>query len=106
MTCLAFDTSNYTTSCAALGEGGGVNVSRLLDVQPGQLGLRQSDALFAHVKRLPELTEQLAAELPGSITAIAASTPVRRWARMCCRITCPAAWTRLSGSANKEARND
>ena len=34
MTCLAFDTSTYTTSCAALGEGGGVNVSRLRDVQP------------------------------------------------------------------------
>ena len=77
MTCLAFDTSNYTTSCAALGEGGGVNVSRLLDVQPGQLGLRQSDALFAHIKRLPELTEKLAAQLPGPITAIAASTRPR-----------------------------
>lgn len=77
MTCLAFDTSNYTTSCAALGEGGGKNVSRLLDVQPGQLGLRQSDALFAHVKRLPELTQQLAASLPGPITAVAASTRPR-----------------------------
>lgn len=77
MTCLAFDTSNYTTSCAALGEMGGKNVSRLLDVQPGQLGLRQSDALFAHVKRLPELTEQLAGALPGAITCVAASTRPR-----------------------------
>lgn len=56
---LGFDTSNYTTSVAAFDGRNGRNQSRLLDVKPGELGLRQSDALFAHVKRLPELTEAL-----------------------------------------------
>jgi N6-L-threonylcarbamoyladenine synthase len=77
MTCLGFDTSNYTTSCAAFGAEGACFVSRLLDVQPGQLGLRQSDALFSHVKRLPDLTSQLAAQMTGKITSIAASTRPR-----------------------------
>lgn len=56
---LGFDTSNYTTSVAAFDGLHGWNRSRLLDVKPGELGLRQSDALFAHVKRLPELAEAL-----------------------------------------------
>ena len=55
MLTLGFDTSNYTTSVAAFDGVGGRNCSRLLDVKPGELGLRQSHALFAHVKRLPEL---------------------------------------------------
>lgn len=59
MTVLAFDTSNYTTSVAAFDGTEVHNVSRLLDVAPGTLGLRQSDALFSHVKRLPELTDRL-----------------------------------------------
>ena len=77
MSCLAFDTSNYTTSCAIYSANEAKNVSRLLDVQPGQLGLRQSDALFSHVKRLPELTKKLADEFNGSITSVAASTRPR-----------------------------
>lgn len=56
---VGFDTSNYTTSIAAFDGQTGQNQSRLLDVKPGELGLRQSDALFAHVKRLPELAEAL-----------------------------------------------
>lgn len=59
MLTLGFDTSNYTTSVAAFDGVGGKNCSRLLDVKPGELGLRQSDALFAHVKRLPELVDAL-----------------------------------------------
>ena len=55
MSCLGFDTSNYTTSVACFDGNDGLNCSRLLDVKPGELGLRQSDALFAHVKLLPEL---------------------------------------------------
>ena len=78
MMVLGFDTSNYTTSVAVSDGVGGKNCSRLLDVRPGELGLRQSDALFAHVKRLPELTEQLFAEYPGAeIAAIGASTRPR-----------------------------
>ena len=75
---LGFDTSNYTTSVAISDGVGGKNCSRLLDVRPGELGLRQSDALFAHVKRLPELARALFAENPGAeITAIGASTRPR-----------------------------
>ena len=75
---LGFDTSNYTTSVAISDGVGGKNCSRLLDVRPGELGLRQSDALFAHVKRLPELARALFAEYPGAeISAIGASTRPR-----------------------------
>ena len=61
MIALGFDTSNYTTSIAAYDGETGQNCSRLLDVRPGELGLRQSDALFSHVKRLPELAAEAAA---------------------------------------------
>ena len=37
----------------------GCNAGRLLSVRPGELGLRQSDALFQHVKQLPEQFEKL-----------------------------------------------
>lgn len=56
---LGFDTSNYTTSIACYDGKQGENRSRLLDVRPGELGLRQSDAVFLHVKRLPELADAL-----------------------------------------------
>jgi len=75
---LGFDTSNYTTSAAAVGAGTAQNVSRLLDVAPGMLGLRQSDALFQHVKRLPDILSQLMQQLPQEqIRAVAASTRPR-----------------------------
>ena len=59
MVVLGLDTSNYTTSVAVFDGSGGHNEGRLLDVRPGDLGLRQSDALFQHVKRLPMLFENL-----------------------------------------------
>ena len=75
---LGFDTSNYTTSVAITDGVGGKNCSRLLDVQEGALGLRQSDALFAHVKRLPALTRALFEAFPNAaIAAIGASTRPR-----------------------------
>ena len=78
MLTLGFDTSNYTTSVAAFDGVGGRNCSRLLDVKPGELGLRQSDALFAHVKRLPELVQALCASVElKDITAIGVSTRPR-----------------------------
>ena len=78
MLTLGFDTSNYTTSVAAFDGVGGKNCSRLLDVKPGELGLRQSDALFAHIKRLPELVDALCASVNiGSVTAIGVSTRPR-----------------------------
>ena len=78
MNVLAFDTSNYTTSVAAFDGERACNVSRLLDVASGALGLRQSDALFAHVKRLPELTDRLFSTLGAfPIDAIGVSTRPR-----------------------------
>ncbi|MBQ4566103.1 MAG: DNA-binding protein [Oscillospiraceae bacterium] len=78
MRVLAFDTSNYTTSVALFDGKDGHNISRLLDVEQGSLGLRQSEALFAHVKRLPELTDRLFSDYgPGDITAVGASTRPR-----------------------------
>ena len=78
MLTLGFDTSNYTTSVAAFDGVGGKNCSRLLDVKPGELGLRQSDALFAHIKRLPELVDALCASVNiGNVTAIGVSTRPR-----------------------------
>ena len=75
---LGLDTSNYTTSAAAFDGAAGVNAGRLLDVRPGELGLRQSDALFQHVKRLPEQVSELAAAggLEG-VRAVGASTRPR-----------------------------
>ncbi len=78
MRTLGFDTSNYTTSAAAFDGVGGKNCSRLLPVAEGQLGLRQADALFWHVKRLPELTRELFAALPPEpLAAVGASARPR-----------------------------
>lgn len=75
---LGLDTSNYTTSVAVFDGSQGQNVGRLLAVPEGGLGLRQSDALFQHVKRLPELLRQLAArEDLNTVQAVGASTRPR-----------------------------
>ena len=72
--CLGFDTSNYTTSAAVFDGRVGVNHGRLLTVQEGSLGLRQSEAVFQHVKRLHLMTEALRAEgAMGEIRAVGAS---------------------------------
>lgn len=53
---LGFDTSNYTTSVAAADENNGyINIRKLLDVGQGERGLRQSNALFQHIKTIGEL---------------------------------------------------
>ena len=76
--CLGFDTSNYTTSAAVFGGGTAETRGKLLTVPEGALGLRQSDALVQHVKRLHLRVEQLRAEgLIGQIAAVGASTRPR-----------------------------
>ena len=76
--CLGFDTSNYTTSAAVFGDGTAENRGRLLTVPEGALGLRQSDALFQHVKRLHLMVEQLRADgAVGEIAAVGASVQPR-----------------------------
>ena len=55
MSVIGIDTSNYTTSIAFWDGTTGENCSKLLPVKPGELGLRQSDAVFAHIKSLPDV---------------------------------------------------
>lgn len=76
--CLGFDTSNYTTSAAVFGGGTAENRGRLLTVPEGALGLRQSDALFQHVKRLHLMVEQLRSDgALDQLAAVGASTRPR-----------------------------
>ncbi len=77
MTALGFDTSNYTTSVALYGDDK-CNVSRLLPVKEGSLGLRQSDAVFAHTLALPELIEELLESFCGEISSVGVSVFPRR----------------------------
>lgn len=58
---IGIDTSNYTTSVALADENGKIlaNLKRPLPVKEGERGLRQSDAVFAHVRNLPSLMEEL-----------------------------------------------
>ena len=78
MSVIGIDTSNYTTSIAVFDGVGGENCSKLLPVKQGELGLRQSDAVFAHIKSLPELSGRLFSNLEdGNITAVGVSTRPR-----------------------------
>ena len=86
---LGIDTSNYTTSIAYFDGKDGMNCSRLLPVKQGELGLRQSDAVFAHIKSLPELSGRLFSHIDkGEITAVGVSTRPRGWRAA----ICPASW--------------
>lgn len=64
---VGIDTSNYTTSVALCSYDGTVlaNLKRLLPVSEGECGLRQSDAVFAHVRNLPILMQELRPYLEG-----------------------------------------
>lgn len=78
MSVIAFDTSNYTTSCGWFDGENSSHDGKLLTVKPGELGLRQSDALFQHVKRLPEIVENALKNVDVSaIRAVGASTRPR-----------------------------
>ncbi len=78
MSVIGFDTSNYTTSIACFDGVNGVNCSQLLPVKAGELGLRQSDAVFHHTKSLPVLSGRLFSDTrPGEIRAIGVSTRPR-----------------------------
>lgn len=73
---VGLDTSCYTTSVAAVTAEGEVIAScrKLLPVPQGERGLRQSEAVFTHVRQLPALVEALAAQLTdGEIVAVCAS---------------------------------
>ena len=57
---LGIDTSNYKTSVAIVSGTGEIvcNIQEYLEVKKGERGLRQSDALFQHINKLPELIER------------------------------------------------
>ena len=78
MDVIGMDTSNYTTSIAWFNGADGENCSRLLPVKAGELGLRQSDAVFAHIKSLPELSGRLFSHIEDrQIRAVGVSTRPR-----------------------------
>ncbi len=78
MLTIGFDTSNYTTSIACFDGADGVNCSQLLPVKAGELGLRQSDAVFSHTKSLPELSGRLFSHVRGrEVSAVGVSTRPR-----------------------------
>lgn len=65
MATLGVDTSNYATSLA-VAESFGKEVvcakKRMLPVKEGELGLRQSDAVFHHALALPDMIEEMRVE--------------------------------------------
>lgn len=64
---LGIDTSNYTTSVALLYDDGELiaNLKRPLSVKSGERGLRQSDAVFQHVKNIPDIMGEAREVLSG-----------------------------------------
>lgn len=75
---VGIDTSNYTTSVALCTESGEViaNLKEPLPVKVGECGLRQSDAVFSHVRNLPVLMQRLR-EYLGSYDVRAVGCSVR-----------------------------
>lgn len=83
---VGFDTSNYTTSVAACtrdGDGGltvVLNGKVPLPVAEGARGLRQSDAVFAHIRNLPAVLGELREVLETgdyTVTAVGVSATPR-----------------------------
>ena len=76
---LGIDTSNYTTSAAVwlLTEGRVLSQKQLLPVDANAKGLRQSDAVFAHVKQLADVIRRLCEQEDFSLRGVCASTVPR-----------------------------
>lgn len=77
---IGLDTSCYTTSAAAVTAEGEVLAScrKLLPVKAGERGLRQSEAVFIHVRQLPQRLEEMAEVIRGhEIVAVCASRQPR-----------------------------
>ena len=81
MLTLGIDTSNYATSLAVFDTDAGEVVcdcKKFLPVRPGQLGLRQSDALFHHTAALPAMLAELAGKADlGRVQAVGVSARPR-----------------------------
>ncbi len=77
---LGLDTSNYRTSIALVSEDGEIllNIRELLPVPSGERGLRQNEAVFAHLKQLSATENALRRAAAGKlVVAVAASTAPR-----------------------------
>ena len=77
---IGFDTSNYRTSAAAVTLDGEILADwrELLPVSEGERGLRQSEAVFAHIRQLRKSEELFRSRTGGiRIAAVAASTKPR-----------------------------
>lgn len=77
---LGLDTSAYTTAAALVDQSEQLvwEKRELLSVPEGGLGLRQSEAVFAHLQTLPRLWAEGATALKGApLAAVAASTRPR-----------------------------
>lgn len=80
MIVLGIDTSCYTTSVAAASDQGILcSNRRLLPVAAGARGLRQSEAVFAHIRQLPELFEKTMETVreQGNVDAVCVSAKPR-----------------------------
>lgn len=78
---LGIDTSNYTTSAAVFTVAGEllIQVKEPLPVKLGECGLRQSDAVFAHVKNIPTVMRKIRESIgERRIAAIGVSKTPRR----------------------------
>ncbi len=77
---IGIDTSNYTTSVALMHSDGELiaNIKRPLPVKEGERGLRQSDAVFAHIKNLPFAMTEAREYLSGrAVAAVGVSSRPR-----------------------------
>lgn len=78
---LGIDTSNYKTSVAITTQDGDIvfNSQSFLKVREGERGLRQSDALFQHVQKLPDTIKKafLTEGVRGSVCVVAVSSRPR-----------------------------
>ena len=78
MTVLGIDTSCYTTSGAVSSDGKIIRfVRKLLPVPHGKRGLRQSEAVFLHVRQIPEVLSDVFFCLEKTLDAICVSSRPR-----------------------------
>lgn len=79
MLCLGIDTSNYTTSAAFYDSGSNKlkKTGKLLTVKQGELGLRQSDAVFQHTINLPDIVKSVLPEESQRIDCVGVSVSPR-----------------------------
>lgn len=76
---LGIDTSNYTTSFAIVQNGRVIcNLKEPVFVAEGQRGVRQSDAVFSHIKNIPLLSQRIREYTKGEkLCAVAVSVSPR-----------------------------